>query len=61
VTELKKGAKITVNEELLKEEGKKGEAPGVTGQPGKAESPGKAGETPVKAEPAPGKEAAPKK
>ena len=61
VTELKKGAKITVSEELLKEEGKKGEAPAAAPQPGKAEPSGKVSETPIKGEPAPKSEAAPKK
>jgi peptidyl-prolyl cis-trans isomerase C len=61
VTELKKGAKITVSEELLKEEGKKGEAPAAAPQPGKVEPSGKVSETPIKGEPAPKSEAAPKK
>jgi peptidyl-prolyl cis-trans isomerase C len=61
VTELKKGAKIEVSEELLKEEGKKGEAPAAAPQPGKVEAPGKAGDSPIKAEPAPKSEAAPSK
>ncbi|MBP1732660.1 MAG: peptidylprolyl isomerase [Deltaproteobacteria bacterium] len=61
VTELKKGAKIEVSEELLKEEGKKGEAPAAAPQPGKVEPSGKVSETPIKGEPAPKSEAAPKK